>query len=97
MENDVLIHLLMENNEMWSGRAVSLVKALDGTGIDPASPALLDEMIVVRDQFPQVAAVLESLPGYASGHRSEAEKHLGYMTMQIVRVSSGYNKVGGKV
>lgn len=86
MKTDVLIHLLMENNEMWSGRAVSLVKALDGSGIDPASSALLDEMIAVRDGFPEVAAVLESLPGYATGNRAEVEKHLGFMTMQINRV-----------
>lgn len=72
-----------EQNEMWTGRAISLFEALEGTGIEPTSATVLDEMIAVEDRYPAVAAFLNTLPGRSNGNRAKAEEHLEYCTMQL--------------
>lgn len=72
---------------MWAGRAVSMVEATDGTGIDYDSQNLLDEMIASKAAHPQLGAFLATLPGFGSGDLAEAEKQLNFLTMQVRAVT----------
>lgn len=69
--------------DMWADRAISLVEALDGTGVEPTSDTLLDDMIAIKEDNPAVAAFLDTLPGLSGGNREKADEQLGYCTMQI--------------
>lgn len=73
----------VEQYDMWADRAISLVEALDGTGVEPTSDTLLDDMIAIKEDHPAVAAFLDTLPGMSGGNRAKAEEQLGYCTMQI--------------
>lgn len=69
--------------DMWADRAISLVEALDGTGVEPTSDTLLDDMIAIKEDHPAVAAFLDTLPGLSGDNREKADEQLGYCTMQI--------------
>ncbi len=71
------------SDAMWADRAVSLLKALDGTGVDLASDTLLDDVIAAGEIHPKVSQFLVSLPGYPSAP-AEAIRQLGYLVGMTV-------------
>lgn len=69
---------------MWVERAVQLIDVLDGTPIDVKSDTLLNDMIDVSDEYPNVKLYLKNLPGVGAQDWSVADQHLSYGSMQIV-------------
>lgn len=78
-------------DDLWTGRAISLLEALDGTGVDPTRAALMDDMVATEGAHPRLAAWLDGLPGFRSdrpGARAKAKEQLSYLTLQINAVAS---------
>lgn len=68
---------------MWVEKAVQLIDVLDGTPIDMKSNTLLNDMLDVSGQYPNVKRYLTNLPGVGAEDWSVANQHLEYGAMQI--------------
>lgn len=89
INNEELVRALQASSgdSMWVGRTIALLETLSGTGIDPHSPSLLDDMHAARFDHPKIGAWLFELPGHRTGNFEVAERQLGYLKMQIKAVS----------
>lgn len=87
MTNDEIKKAILASDvdPMWAGRTVSMLEAIEGTGIEYDSQSLLDDMIASRETYPQLGVFLDNLPGLKSGYRADAVKQLGFMTHQVIR------------
>lgn len=86
--------ILNGGDAMWAGRSVVLIDALEGTGIDfpeIESEALLEKMEAVRADFADVAAFLDTLPGYPED-RAVAVQQLEYLLLLPRKFLSDSNK-----
>lgn len=78
-----LLSALRADDRPMAERAVALVEALDGTGIDPASPTLLLDMLNAKAEFPAVAGYLDGVQAMKDGDLERVKSHLHEMTAPV--------------
>lgn len=81
METEALKAAIAANgaDAMWSDRAIWMIEALEGSGIPPNSPTLLDDMRAAQSDHPKIAEFLVSIPS----DDVHAATQLSYLTMQV--------------
>ncbi|KXV69202.1 hypothetical protein AD951_07635 [Acetobacter malorum] len=70
---------LVAKPDMWSGRGLSLIQAIDGTRIDIRSHTLLEDLEEVATENPEIQQLLESLPGWPTSDRANALEQLNFV------------------
>jgi len=86
------IYAAAGKSDLWAGRAVGLVEVMNGTALDVFSDTLLDDMLLCREDCPELATFLETLPGLATGDKATAARQLHYLTIQVRAAITALNE-----
>lgn len=76
----------MAKSNMWTGRALSLIRVIDGTRINIQSETLLEDLEDIAPERPEIAQFLEVLLGWSSGDRDHASELLASIVSEPRRL-----------